>query len=146
MVLRRVLLGVGLLLAQENTFLWAQNPFGQGSYNRTMPLPQPAVSPYLNLLRQGNSPAFNYLTLVRPELQTLKTLDQLNTQASQAAAAQAGTAASLNDITTGHAFGFMTQSRYFMTLGGGSSSGRSSAPVSSGQTSQGFGSMGGQVR
>src|SRR4051812_18227610 len=30
----------------------------------------PTVSPYLNLLRPGNSPALNYYGLVRPQFQT----------------------------------------------------------------------------
>lgn len=31
------------------------------------PIARPAFSPYLNLLRPGNSPALNYFGLVRPE-------------------------------------------------------------------------------
>jgi hypothetical protein len=110
MTIKRVLLGLGLWLVLGTPSLWAQG-------FRPAPQPQPAVSPYMNLLRQGNSPAFNYLTLVRPELDTNKSLDQLNNQVLQNSASAPG-ATGAGELTTGHAFGFQTQRRYFQTIGG----------------------------
>ncbi|HWY86295.1 MAG TPA: hypothetical protein VNX28_06210 [Gemmataceae bacterium] len=141
MVIGRVLLGVSLWLALETPSLWAQ--FAQNPYSRAMPLPQPAVSPYLNLLRQGNSAAFNYFTLVRPELDTLKSLDQLNTQTLQTGSNQTTTTAA-GELITSHAFGFQTQRRYFMTLGGGRSLAGGARPNTGMGAGQGLGGMGGQ--
>jgi hypothetical protein len=42
--------------------------------------PRPVVSPYLNLFRRGNSPGFNYFTLVRPELELRQSIGQLQQQ------------------------------------------------------------------
>jgi hypothetical protein len=126
MVLRRLLFGVGLWWAFQGAPLWAQSALA-----RPLGLPKPVVSPYLDLLRRGGSPAFNYLTLVRPELDTQKALGQLNTQILQATSPQvAGHAYEGDTTTTGHPFGFQTQRRYFMNFGSGGSSGggRASAP------------------
>ena len=46
---------------------------------RTMPRPYPTFSPYLNLGRGGN-PALNYYGLVRPQFETQRGLQQLQTQ------------------------------------------------------------------
>jgi hypothetical protein len=110
MTIKRVLLGLGLWLALGAPSLWAQG-------FRAPAQPQPAVSPYMNLLRQGNSPAFNYLTLVRPELDANKAIDQLNNQVLQYSA-NPPAATGAGELTTGHAFGFQTQRRYFQTVGG----------------------------
>jgi hypothetical protein len=135
MVIGRVLLGVGLWLALQAPSLWAQ--YGQIPSVRGTPIPQPVVSPYLNLLRQGNSASFNYFTLVRPQLDTLKSLDQLNTQTLQTGANQTSTTAA-GDLITSHSFGFQTQGRYFMSVGGGRNA------KSGGSGGGGFGGAGGQ--
>lgn len=49
----------------------AQPPAHQPSYR------PPTVSPYLNLLRRGAGPGFNYFTLVRPELDLRGAIRQL---------------------------------------------------------------------
>lgn len=41
------------------------------------PMTRPTISPYLNLLRGGNSAAFNYFSLVRPEQNALRTFQGL---------------------------------------------------------------------
>jgi hypothetical protein len=51
------------------------------------PIARPTVSPYLNLLRGGNSAAFNYFSLVRPEQNAIRAFQGLqmgvaNNQAS----------------------------------------------------------------
>ncbi|MCS7016251.1 MAG: hypothetical protein NZM42_09090 [Gemmatales bacterium] len=49
----------------------AQPPTNQPAYR------PPTVSPYLNLLRRGAGPGFNYFTLVRPELDFRGAIRQL---------------------------------------------------------------------
>lgn len=41
------------------------------------PMGRPTVSPYINLLRNGNSAAFNYFGLVRPEQNALRAFQGL---------------------------------------------------------------------
>jgi hypothetical protein len=88
-----------------------------------LPSARPAISPWLNLLRGGASPANNYFNLVRPEQDFGSNIYQLQgqTQANRAA---------INNLeygpyafTTGHRSGFMTQGRYFMNNGSGSPAG-----------------------
>jgi hypothetical protein len=78
--------------------------------------PRPAVSPYLQLNRPGESPALNYYGLVRPQLAANKTFlalgADINALDAQTAALQASQL-----VQTGHASGFMTQGRFFMNNG-----------------------------
>jgi hypothetical protein len=82
----------------------AAQQFGQSN--------QPAVSPYLNLLRPGNSPGFNYYGLVRPQMQFQNDIQNLQNQAMTNRAA-------ITDIngllvpTTGHSTYFLNTSSYF---------------------------------
>lgn len=115
-VLGLVLTAVAVNMAQ------AQAPL------RKPPPAKPVVSPYLNLNRAGNSEAFNYLTLVRPELQIRQGISELN-QLQQAAGTTL-TSTAEPEAVTGHAFGFMTHRRYFMTLGGGGTSLSTTGPRS----------------
>ncbi|GBD35573.1 hypothetical protein HRbin36_00686 [bacterium HR36] len=67
---------IGLILGLSLTALFvpeacAQQPANQPGYR------PPTVSPYLNLLRRGAGPGFNYFTLVRPELDLRGALRQL---------------------------------------------------------------------
>jgi hypothetical protein len=90
--------------------LWAQGyPFN--------PANRPAVSPYINILRQGASPGVNYYGIVRPELQFRGAIaqNQLDIAGNQQAISNLNPGA----ITTGHHAGFMTQWRYFMNTGTG---------------------------
>src|SRR5437879_2241913 len=56
------------------------NPFGR-----------PAVSPYLNLQRGGINPGVNYYGLVRPQIDTSRSLQQLQHQFSMGTGAGAAT-------------------------------------------------------
>jgi hypothetical protein len=86
------------------------------------PQNQPVVSPYLNLARDGRrSAAFNYFTLVRPELQFRAALRQ-----------QASEIRELNQeiqsspvAATGHSSHFLNYSHYFPQFGRGQGSGGS---------------------
>src|SRR4051794_40768327 len=83
------------------------------------PASRPPVSPYINLLRRDVNPAISYFGIVRPELAAQNSIQQLNQQQNylnnQMQQEQAAAGAGLPP--TGHASGFFTQSRYFMTKG-----------------------------
>jgi len=98
----------------------AQAQFPSGGTGYSTPSSRPFVSPYLNLLRAGNSPGFNYFTLVRPQFEAQAAANQLRFQTSQnqqaiSALQQQGTTGAL---VTGHQVGFMTHLSYFQSLGG----------------------------
>ena len=82
---------------------------------------RPTVSPYLNLLRSGGSPALNYYTLVRPQNQFYQSMWQLQqdvgANARELNSLQQSPTSGPQMAPTGHAFGFMTQGAYFMNLG-----------------------------
>jgi hypothetical protein len=107
------------LLAVNAVLAFSAAGWAQSQYARPLPPPRPVVSPYLNLLRSGNSQAFNYLTLVRPELDIRSSVDVLQKDANQQKTAAIMQAYEGGEVTTGHAFGFMTHNRYFMTTGTG---------------------------
>jgi hypothetical protein len=76
----------------------------------------PPVSPYLNLLRPGTSPAINYYGLVRPEMNVLNSMQALQAQlgyVQQASGLLAGEGA-----TTGHPAYFLNHGTYFLNLAG----------------------------
>ncbi len=99
-------------------------PGGAAGYN---PNPRPVLSPYLNLLRPGVSPAVNYYGLVRPQQGFMNQFGQLQQQVQSNAAGMTdqNTMAmqALAQLLTGHKTGFMTQSKYFMNNGAGPVSG-----------------------
>jgi hypothetical protein len=99
----------GLLLGGAVAPAAAQPPAG--------PVNPPAVSPYLNLFRQGSSPAINYYGLVRPQFEFRRDVQRLQQQvtAEQPPAVPAEEATALPP--TGHTAQFNTQWRYFMTRG-----------------------------
>jgi hypothetical protein len=94
----------------------------QFGYSRppTSPFNQPAVSPYMNLTR-GGSPGVNYNTLVRPQIDTSRALQQLQSQVSQdqqalmgqLGGAPAGFDASAALPLTGHPVQFMNYAHYY---------------------------------
>jgi hypothetical protein len=94
---------------------------------------QPAVSPYLNLLRQGNSPGVNYYGLVRPQQEFRNSYQRLqqdfNTQQTQPIPFGPEDTSGLPP--TGHAAQFNTQGRYFMTGGalGGATNAANATPA-----------------
>ncbi len=72
----QLLLLVGAVLAGLQALTQAQTPYYGGARGARQPqrfgsmnrsVAQPTVSPYINLLRRGNSTALNYYGLVRPE-------------------------------------------------------------------------------
>ena len=86
---------------------------------------RPAVSPYLNLLRPGNSPGVNYYGLVRPQLEFQNGLRNLQQQVQTNETAIAG----LNKAilpTTGHTSTFLNTGGYYS--GGAGTNGGGSAP------------------
>src|SRR5262245_2399192 len=100
----------------------AQPPgFAPGGIGQPPFTSRPTVSPYLNLLRRGGSPALNYYTLVRPQNQFYQSLNQLQQEVgtnAQGLSALEQTTTGRTMSPTGHATGFMTQAAYFMNLGG----------------------------
>ncbi len=110
-------LALTCLLSLE-TAVRAQYPYGGNPYSR------PAVSPYLNLLRGGSSPALNYSTLVRPDIEYRNSINQLSGQSLANQQAIAGLSQSNNPsgpLTTGAIAGFGTHLTYFGSLSGGPS-------------------------
>src|SRR3954451_4691111 len=104
------------------------------------PANRPPVSPYLNLLRQGQSPGLNYYNLVRPQTQFYSSINQLQQQVgtnregiSALAQSQGQTASTLPP--TGFVPQFMNHRQYFMTFTGtGTGSGAvSAAPAAAGR-------------
>jgi hypothetical protein len=81
------------------------------------PALRPPVSPYINILRSGNSPAINYYGVVRPEVNFSGSLFQLQTQQGLLANQQQDLVSYTAVAPTGHAAGFMTQSKYYMRMG-----------------------------
>src|SRR5262245_24899907 len=110
-------IGLGLAIGMTCTgsAAHAQIPGYQMDRSKT-----PTFSPYLNLLRGGTSPAINYYGIVRPEITFGNSLYQLGLQQNvlqgQALGNQGTELAAFTQLpATGHATGFMTQSRYFQT-------------------------------
>jgi hypothetical protein len=118
---RSVVALAGLLVISESA--WAQALYPNA---RRPPPPQhPTTSPYLNLLRRQNSTAFNYYTLVRPEVQIRNQLAQQGAAIYQLrgdlqAQENANTTSQMQP--TGHATTFLNTSRYYP--GGPSGTGR----------------------
>jgi hypothetical protein len=79
---------------------------------RVSPPNRPAVSPYLNLLRPGNSPGVNYYGLVRPQMEFRNNIQNLQQQVAENQSSIMG----LNNAvlpTTGHATSFLNTGGYF---------------------------------
>jgi hypothetical protein len=127
-------IAVALSLTLAGSMASAQYPYGFKTPGM-QPLYKPPVSPYLNLVRQGNSPAFNYLTLVKPQLQAQKNFQSLQDQYGTVQQA----VSSLEQQTlpggvpalpvTGQPVGFMTHKGYFMNLQGVATIGTGGAVV-----------------
>ncbi len=96
------------------------------------PYQRPAVSPYQNLFRPGQTGAMNYYNLVRPDLDFRSSIQQLQlqNQAQQQALNDLQTPA--GPLVTGHQAGFMTHRAYFQTVATGAAGG----------TAGGFGTVG----
>jgi hypothetical protein len=81
--------------------------------------PPPAFSPYLNLIRNGNSPGVNYYGLVRPQLEFRSAMQNLQGQVNmnqQMIGQMQNQSLQMSD--TGHSTMFMNLNGYFMNSGG----------------------------
>lgn len=111
-------LGFALWLTWTDGSAHAQFPGYQMDRSQT-----PGYSPYLNILRGGSSPAINYYGIVRPDITFGNSLYQLGVQQNMLQGQQnqqnALTAYTTLPPTGAFRAGFMTQSRYFMSNGGG---------------------------
>lgn len=124
----------------------------EGSKGLAQPIPpagpvqRPTISPYLNLLNRGGSPALNYLGIVRPQQQLAQQFGQLQLQANltsqmvnQAYSQEAGAS---NDMLapTGTVAVFNNTGSYFNRIGG------VGAGSFGGLSAGGFGAAGGFQR
>ena len=109
--------GCGLLVSP---FASAQQ--GQlGQYTQPQWQSRPTLSPYLNMMRTGASPAINYYGLVRPQMnatqnlqniqQQLQMLDNTVLNNQQGTTTGAPTAGSY--LSTGHPVAFLNYGTYF---------------------------------
>jgi hypothetical protein len=123
---------------------------------RTLPpsFTNPAVSPYLNLLQRGQSPAVNYYTIVRPDIEFRNSIGGLQQQVNTQGAIQDVALSGLP--YTGHVASFFNYSHYYapptvVGRGGGllGRVGGGAASAGTGSTGQaasaGVGSGGAQV-
>jgi hypothetical protein len=93
---------------------------------------EPYVSPYLNIVRPGADPAFNYYTLVQPQLQQQQFNLQQNRNVQnlgrqlqqQEAEIMTPYGAIGRRRSTGRAATYMNYSHYYPALGAGPSGGR----------------------
>lgn len=111
-----------LLLASVVGVLMGE-PFAQAQVPGNPPIGA-GYSPYLNLLRRGNSPVFNYYGLVRPEINIQNQAGQLQQQVTanrNAINQQQQVAGQLP--STGHNFGYFTHQSYFLNNRGGGRTG-----------------------
>lgn len=94
---------------------------------RVGPTPRPPVSPYLNLIRPGNSPGVNYYGLVRPQIEFRNNLQNLQQQVTTNRDAITGlnTTVSAAIPVTGHATTYLNTGGYFS---GGAGRAGASAP------------------
>jgi hypothetical protein len=81
----------------------------------------PTYSPYLNLLRSGNSVGFNYFGLVRPELRFRGALQGMEQQigVNEAQISQLGSDPRAGLPVTGHTAVFLNTGGYFLNVNGG---------------------------
>ena len=122
--------------------MWRPGPglgvgYGYGGSSGGFNSGQPAVSPYLNLLRGGSSAAINYYGLVRPAMQFQSAIQNLQQQVNDANAPGFATGmGGQQAMVTGSRPRFMNTSGYFLSgvplgnrMGGGSSYGMSGASL-----------------
>lgn len=112
----RILLLAALALATLPTLetpARAQPPGGPPGSPFAGPRPGGAFSPYLNLTRQGASPAINYYGLVRPQTQFADSIQQLQRQVTIGPFSSAGDPTAEQPAVTGNPFGFQNQNFYY---------------------------------
>jgi hypothetical protein len=88
----------------------------QGPYVRpqTGPASRPALSPYLNLLRNG-SPAINYYGLVRPQQEFSRSLQEIQNELHAPPGAPATPNSATSLPITGHPSRFFSHGGYFFS-------------------------------
>lgn len=102
----------------------------------------PAVSPYLSLLNENNSNAFNYYQLYRPQVEFRNAYRQLNRDVSQlnARVEEQGVAFARMQLGgTGHRTSFMNYGGYFGAGSGGGGLGARNATYGGTGLNQGAG-------
>jgi hypothetical protein len=92
----------------------AQAPYGPG-----MSPNGPGYSPWLNLLRSGNSAGANYYGLVRPEMEFRNSFRALQQQVGANQLNSSQTTDPRGLPVTGHAAVFLNTGGYFLSSGGG---------------------------
>ena len=109
---KRMMLCLGIVAACPFSEAIAQVPIGGPG---PLPTSRPAFSPYLNLLRQGNSPTLNYFGIVRPEVNFMNASNQFQQQIAdnQSSISQLQTGAL---PTMGHAATFLNTGGYFQSM------------------------------
>jgi hypothetical protein len=122
-IMKRLAFAVALALVPSFGLERASAQLGLPGQEPINPYQRPLVSPYLNMNRSGN-PAINYYGLVRPQINTAKSITQLQLQ--QQALPQLGQPfAPVNDPSaftlpeTGHPTTFFSYGTYFPTTTGG---------------------------
>jgi hypothetical protein len=98
----------------------------------------PAFSPYLNLLRTGNSPGVNYYGLVRPQMEFRSGIQDLQQQVltNQAAISDLNNSTVLS---TGHRTSFLNTGKYYSGRLGSPGTGLSGVPRVGGAQGRGPG-------
>jgi hypothetical protein len=127
------LLALGLPWAVQ-----AQAPVRPGGIGQTN---RPTFSTYLNLLRRGNSTAFNYFGLVRPEMAARAAIQGLQGDvAANRDLITTGRGGSGGDtLITGNNATFLNTGGYFLSGGGGQGAAGSTAGARGGMAGGGAG-------
>jgi hypothetical protein len=117
-----LILIVALSAAVDSAVAHARAPGGSGRKSYSNVLSRPTVSPYLNLLRPDASPAQNYYTLVRPQvdqrnatLQQGSEIDSLRREVKSSSAFRGAARSQMSP--TGHHAGFLNHSRFYQSAG-----------------------------
>jgi hypothetical protein len=109
---------IGFFVAAVFVAVSAESVVAQGLGPRPMSArPGPTVSPYINLVRPGTTPAINYYGIVRPQLETNANLQFLRQGLLSPGVAAPGSSEADGVLITGRTAGFMTHQSYFMTTG-----------------------------
>jgi hypothetical protein len=121
--MRRYALGIviALSLASGQAVQAQQSPYSPfGAPQPFTPYPSPLVSPYLNLLRGGNT-AFNYFYYVRPQIDFTKSFQEIQKQVFKDTPSLPATGKPRTEdgipSTGGRMPGYFTHQRYFQTQG-----------------------------
>jgi hypothetical protein len=121
---------VGMWAASFSLLAVADEASAQPRGTRANYTPPPAVSPYLNLVRRGTSPAINYYGIVRPELEFRNNIGILRNQVQENRQSISDLRSDLTTVNelpaTGHAVYFLNGGHpYFGQAGQSGAVGRS---------------------